>query len=77
MLAPLRSNRPRCASSLWLTSLPPTTHHTPAVMSSIVGKIFSLSFAQQNVPQLVGRKYIVTGGPSTSSLTSPSSRTAS
>ncbi|GAA5904992.1 hypothetical protein JCM8208_007654 [Rhodotorula glutinis] len=31
-------------------------------MSSIVGKIFSLSFAQQNVPQLVGRKYIVTGG---------------
>ncbi|GAA5940059.1 hypothetical protein JCM3775_003266 [Rhodotorula graminis] len=31
-------------------------------MSSIVGKIFSLQFAQQNVPQLVGRKYIVTGG---------------
>ncbi|GAA5847117.1 hypothetical protein JCM9279_002696 [Rhodotorula babjevae] len=31
-------------------------------MSSIVGKIFALSFAQQNVPQLVGRKYIVTGG---------------
>ncbi|TNY18496.1 hypothetical protein DMC30DRAFT_52261 [Rhodotorula diobovata] len=31
-------------------------------MSSIVGKVMGLSWAQSNVPSLVGRKYIVTGG---------------
>lgn len=35
---------------------------TLCTMSNVVGKLFGFHFAQANVPQLVGRRYIVTGG---------------
>lgn len=47
------------ACSRCSTSSLPTTHYS---MSHVVGKLFGFHFAQANVPQLVGKRFIVTGG---------------